>query len=1316
MRKILIAATMLAAASLAIQPAFGTTFAVNAAGVATYGRTTSDGTGTILIPGGMEVWFSIHGDSLKVNATTGNAAPLYVSVDGGAWANPGSWTTGSYQLSPELGGGMSDADHQIRFRVASANTCRLRNADAFVVTSSGGTASIGAHTSSGTYERVLGTLGTTYWHTTLTKTAVAAGWSTPSMASMLGSTVAGSSCRWGNAVIEAYIATDVTTLWIFGSFDGGLIWNISVDGYASQEYTSGTSSGSYGFHGPFTIPGSGQRLLRVSGVRDVDALMVNGSGFPSVSSARAAGTHRVFWLGDSQIEHVSGTTNRPVYGWDMIADSYFHSWDFISSGVSGEGLAVNAGQGQKMIPTAETGADVTGLIRGETLTQGTTGATCKVSRPGIVNNAGTSSQICIYAVSGSPDGVNDWTGGTSGKVVTPSGVITGKDRVHLYLDPLVVGSDDIIILQYYGNDRTLIGTETSAVVQKYYEAFIYSLLDDTSAAHILVVSQLQMAVNTDFAAGETFLQNVVTTVNDARVTFVPTTSFFDPAGDTKYEDGAHGRALGFAATFGGSVAGAFISAQPSDGDTITITGTDAVAKTYEFDSGGGVTGSNVAVTIGGDADATITALGTALFNQTGVTFRPLSLCTNAMGAVGRAVQLKGVSTITKSGANITVASPAATGWANILDDYLDPTPTAPSGLTAAPFSTTALNLAWTDNSSNETFFEAQVATDSGFTSIIWSDSAIAAGSTAAQPTGLTQGTYYYCRVRAKGSSSDSSWTTTANSWTYFTTRVVYVDDANGNDSRTYGQAHVISTPWKTINKFLSHADSQSGDTASIAAGTYAETGTTYILFSTNANGKNMTLQRRSADAVVDVQTSSATLLLYADTNVTSGTFTVDGLQFHPTAFSSGNCVRNRGGTGSSVAMVIQNCTFDIGAGTGDFYLSDSITTGNGRSTTIDGCTATVTGHGFTWTGGNLTITDSTITCGTASGSYYGVRPLGTTTALRMTDSTINYGTVAAHAGTKHALAVGTGFGAGTAVSNIVIDGCTFTSYSASAASHTANVLDGVVNVRITNSTFAHPGGASAGQGGGLFIGNDSQSAVGSGVTGTILIQGCAASSATSHSVLIGGGCDKAVFLNNRIDSTGDIGLVIKAEDVTITGNRAQGHRPFYIKGGKRGRMRLNTINMTVDDGANGALEWVTDTDTCTDWVVIDNIIAATAGDYALRDASNTAVNMRLDYNLYMAGSAGLSFISNTAQADLTELQALWVEYANAVYDDNDAHSIAGTPSFSGTDVSNSLTFMAIPFGSPARGAASDGRSDIGGYQRLERQGGREQIGKSRIGG
>lgn len=55
-----------------------------------------------------------------------------------------------------------------------------------------------------------------------------------------------------------------------------------------------------------------------------------------------------------------------------------------------------------------------------------------------------------------------------------------------------------------------------------------------------------------------------------------------------------------------------LTANPADGNTITITPVSGTTRIYEFESGGGVTPGNIAVTIGGTAAITITNLIAAI--------------------------------------------------------------------------------------------------------------------------------------------------------------------------------------------------------------------------------------------------------------------------------------------------------------------------------------------------------------------------------------------------------------------------------------------------------------------------------------------------------------------------------------------------------------------------------------------------------------------------------------------------------------------------------------------------------------------------------
>jgi hypothetical protein len=95
---------------------------------------------------------------------------------------------------------------------------------------------------------------------------------------------------------------------------------------------------------------------------------------------------------------------------------------------------------------------------------------------------------------------------------------------------------------------------------------------------------------------------------------------------------------------------------------------------------------------------------------------------------------------------VTITTPAApTG-----------VPAAPSDLVATPQSTSSVNLAWTDNSNNETSITIERRTGTGSFSVI---KTLSSGITAAQATsletGLSSGISYTYRIRANGTSGSS---------------------------------------------------------------------------------------------------------------------------------------------------------------------------------------------------------------------------------------------------------------------------------------------------------------------------------------------------------------------------------------------------------------------------------------------------------------------------------------------------------------------------------------------------------------------------------
>ncbi|CAG1008547.1 hypothetical protein ANRL4_03903, partial [Anaerolineae bacterium] len=88
---------------------------------------------------------------------------------------------------------------------------------------------------------------------------------------------------------------------------------------------------------------------------------------------------------------------------------------------------------------------------------------------------------------------------------------------------------------------------------------------------------------------------------------------------------------------------------------------------------------------------------------------------------------------------------------------------APSNLSATPASSTQINLAWTDNSNNETGFRIERSLDgtSNWTQI----ATVAANVTTYPNIGLSCNTTYYYRVRAYNASGNSDYSNTANATT-----------------------------------------------------------------------------------------------------------------------------------------------------------------------------------------------------------------------------------------------------------------------------------------------------------------------------------------------------------------------------------------------------------------------------------------------------------------------------------------------------------------------------------------------------------------------
>ena len=90
-------------------------------------------------------------------------------------------------------------------------------------------------------------------------------------------------------------------------------------------------------------------------------------------------------------------------------------------------------------------------------------------------------------------------------------------------------------------------------------------------------------------------------------------------------------------------------------------------------------------------------------------------------------------------------------------------PNTPSGLTAKALSSTQIQLAWTDNSTDETYFYIERKTGAGgtYSQITY----VGANVTTYTNTSLTQGTEYYYRVRAYNTGGASPSSNTINATT-----------------------------------------------------------------------------------------------------------------------------------------------------------------------------------------------------------------------------------------------------------------------------------------------------------------------------------------------------------------------------------------------------------------------------------------------------------------------------------------------------------------------------------------------------------------------
>jgi hypothetical protein len=137
-------------------------------------------------------------------------------------------------------------------------------------------------------------------------------------------------------------------------------------------------------------------------------------------------------------------------------------------------------------------------------------------------------------------------------------------------------------------------------------------------------------------------------------------------------------------------------------------------------------------------------------------------------------------------------------------------PITPSNLTATPVSSTQINLAWTDASSNEDGFKVYRGTSSGaVTSLV---ATLGSGITNFQNTGLSASTTYYYKVTAFNSAGESApsnvpsattqGTSVITNTVYATADALIINDTNWIYSDDGTTSHYVDTPLPSSNNWV----------------------------------------------------------------------------------------------------------------------------------------------------------------------------------------------------------------------------------------------------------------------------------------------------------------------------------------------------------------------------------------------------------------------------------------------------------------------------------------------------------------------------------
>jgi hypothetical protein len=230
----------------------------------------------------------------------------------------------------------------------------------------------------------------------------------------------------------------------------------------------------------------------------------------------------------------------------------------------------------------------------------------------------------------------------------------------------------------------------------------------------------------------------------------------------------------------------------------------------------------------------------------------------------------------------TAASQNATGGVTTLN-----VPAAPTSLTATATSTTQINLAWTDNATNETGYtvERRSPAGSGSYSTV---TTLSAGANSFSNTGLTESTQYEYRVYATNAAGNSANSNAASKFTIPATPTGLT--ATAVSSSQINLAWTDVSTGNTGQRIERRSPSGSGSystltTVSATATTYSDTGLTastsyeYRIVATNpdydsspSTAANATTQSGALTPAWSIDWSTGTPSGYTLTRASSGTY------------------------------------------------------------------------------------------------------------------------------------------------------------------------------------------------------------------------------------------------------------------------------------------------------------------------------------------------------------------------------------------------------------------------------------------------------------